>query len=160
MSVDSRRDSAELLCDERRAASDRRARATAHPLAWPSWQGQRREARRRHERYDQFVDRYPPTLRYLAVGILLLCNVDAFLTLHILDAGGSELNPLMDTLLNTSLPSFFYTKLLLTALGLTVLIVYYNFRWFRVVRVGYLLFGSFFVYAALVVYELVLITNA
>ncbi len=157
--MDTRHDSADRLNEERRAA-DRRARATAHPLVWPSWQGQRCEPRRRHERSDHFVDRYPPLLRYLAVGILLLCITDAFLTLHILDTGGSELNPLMDTLLNASLPSFFYTKLLLTALGLTVLIVYYNFRWFRIVRVGYLLFGSFFVYAALVAYEIVLITNA
>lgn len=144
---------------DRRRAADRRCKATAHPLAWFSWQGQRQQLRRRHEQRDQFVDRYPSHLRYVAVAVLILCNMDAFLTLHILDSGGEELNPFMETLLQASLPSFFYTKLLLTALGLVVLLVYYHFRWFRVLRVGYLLFGALAVYLALISYQIYLIAH-
>lgn len=143
---------------DRRDSSDRRARATANPLSLNGRQGRRTGGGRRpHEKHDFFVDRYPPLIRLLSVGVLILCNVDAFLTLHILSRGGRELNPIMDALLQASLPSFFYTKLLLTALGLVLLVVYYHYRWFRIVKVSYLLYTTFLVYCALILYEMHLI---
>lgn len=143
---------------DRRDNLDRRAIATANPLSLTRRQGRRTAGGRRpHEKHDYFVDRYPPLIRLLSVGVLILCNVDAFLTLHILSRGGNELNPVMDALLQASLPSFFYTKLLLTALGLVLLVVYYHYRWFRIVKVSDLLYASFIVYCALILYELRLI---
>lgn len=113
--------------------------------------------RRRADRTNLYVDRFPPALRWVCVGLLVLSGVDAFLTLSLLDRGGEELNPLMRLLLNIDVGIFLYTKLGLTALGLAVLLVHSHFRWLQVVSVSHMLWMMFAGYAVLIHYEIYLL---
>ncbi|MFC2165311.1 DUF5658 family protein, partial [Acidobacteriota bacterium] len=79
---------------EKRTRSDRRDIATK-PFCRYTLRGRRKNSRRDEECHNYYVDRYH--LRYLVLiaSILILCFLDAYLTLLLLQLGGIELNPFM-----------------------------------------------------------------
>ncbi|CAN5173811.1 hypothetical protein BH24PSE2_BH24PSE2_19610 [soil metagenome] len=91
------------------------------------------------------------------VGILILSGVDAFLTLKLLDLGGEELNPFMKQLIEDDLRFFAGAKMGLTGAGVVLFVVHAHTRLFRLIKGASLLHLFFFVYVALVVYELKLL---
>ena len=94
----------------------------------------------------------------MAVGILLLCSADAFLTPLLISHGAVELNPLMDPLVRGSGHSFGYWKMGLTAMGTVVLTLLARVRFWGK-TVGTLLYLVLGAYAVLVGYELFLLRN-
>ena len=63
-----------------------------------------------------------PWLFFLAVGIMLLSCVDAFMTLQLLERGMVEANPVMAAVLGHGTAIFATSKLLMTATGVLILV--------------------------------------
>lgn len=140
---------------DRRLLADRRAAPTN--LWWSlTLRGMRMWLRRKAERSQHyFVDRYRARVLILILLLLTLSIVDGVITLHLLDLGFTEINPLMRYLLSKGGTSFLIGKYALTATGLPFLVAYMHYPLFRSrFRVGYLL--PFFVslYLVLLGYQL------
>lgn len=104
------------------------------------------------------TDWFHPQWLGLVIGILLLCFVDAILTLTLISHGASEANPLMEPLVRGWGHGFAYWKMGLTAMGVTTLTVLARLRfWGR--ALGTVLYAIFAGYVVLVGYELFLLRN-
>lgn len=120
-------------------------------------QARRAEEHGRH----YFVDRFSAWMFGAIVANLILCIVDAVLTLHLIHAGGEEFNPLMACLLARGTSWFVLGKYVLTAAGLPLLLIYKNHYLFGTrVRVGYLLGLIVALYLVLIAYQTCLIVEA
>jgi Domain of unknown function (DUF5658) len=92
-----------------------------------------------------------------AFGIPLLSAIDCFWTLHILAAGGHEVNPVMGALIDYDIGAFVAAKMLLTSLCVLVLLAFGHFRLRSGVRVTHIMYALLFAYLVLFTYELHLI---
>jgi hypothetical protein len=145
---------------EQRREPDRRKEPTPAWGAFPP-AGLRLRARRAEEHCrPYFVDRFPATLFILIIAMLVLCVVDAVLTLYLLQRGGEEFNPLMGCLLDRGMRSFLIGKYVLTAVGLPPLLIFKNHYLFGTrLRVGHLLPIIVVLYLILIAYQSLLIVN-
>ena len=139
-----------------RARERRRTPFLQNYRYWGS-RGRRKSVRRREDKVGTYVDWYEPRLSLTAIAILLLCILDAILTLHLLHHGAFEANWLMAALLAQDLHLFAVVKLSLTALGVLFLVVHAHFTVFRRFRVARVLDGLLLLYLCLVGYELMLL---
>ena len=135
---------------ERRSALDRRGRPTR---VWDSLlrPGKRSTGRRQSEQVGAYVDVYHRGDVALVLATFVLNILDAFLTLRWLQLGGTEGNPLMDSLLRSGDLLFLAQKCFVVGALLVVLIVHRNFG---LARFG--LWALFGIYAAIFVYHLFL----
>ncbi len=143
---------------DRRTGLDRR-RESFSGSVYGALRGRRRHARRRRDRIGYRVDVHDGPRLYLVVVAMLLCSLDALLTLRILQAGGVELNPFMAWLIEHDVQMFTSIKMALTGLCLVILVEYGNFRLLPGVPVPVagllpLVVGG---YSVLVIYELFLV---
>jgi hypothetical protein len=145
---------------ERRVAPFDRRRKLVFSLVYGGLRPRRRSGRRAGDRYRPIVDWHGPGLLASAVLVLVLCVVDAFLTLWLITDGAIEANPLMAPLVQGDLRGFAITKLALTGGGVVTLVAMANFRVFRLVRVGSLVHTILVAYLVLVSYELALIARS
>lgn len=147
-----------LYIPERRSGIDRRARPTS-PFTWSSLTGSRKYARRKSDRdVHYYVDRYGMPAVFAFFMTLLFSLVDAFFTMKLVSAGAQELNPVMDYFLRFGPVPFVVAKYLLTASGLTWLLIHKDYPMFKGRITGKILF--LFVpiaYIALIAYEIVLV---
>jgi len=137
---------------ERRARGDRRSASTPRLSRYSLLGGRRRGVRRDEEREGTFVDLYDwPILGVLAW--IAIANVaDSFFTLHHLQAGGVELNPIAEQLLRTGHLGFVAIKCTLISLALLVLLLHKNFA---AARLGIWIAGV--AYTLLFAYHLLLL---
>ena len=98
------------MSHKNRNIEDRRIKAT-RPLSRYSLVGRREKNRRLGEDKNYYVDRYEPKYLVLVISILLLCLMDALLTLVLLNHGGVELNPVMAVLIEKDATLFLTVKL-------------------------------------------------
>lgn len=145
------------LLDERR--SGERRIAGLRSLAYGGVRPRRRAGRRDGDSQRVFLDWHEPRVLYLALGILLMSCTDALLTLNILEAGGRELNGLMDWLIRLSTDWFIATKIALTGMSVVLLTLAVNRHFLGRLPVIHLLRGFCFGYAALIGWELFLLAN-
>ena len=124
--------------------------------------GGKRETIRRQEDKQRifYLDHYSSWLFIIIVSILILCVVDAFLTLFLLNHGAYETNPVMAFFLKFGPLTFFISKYLLTIIPVIILLIFRN----TVVRVIKLsarsvLYVIVVFYLAVVGWELYLISN-
>ncbi len=119
----------------------------------------RREGRRVTDHELVFLDWHEPRVLFLVLAILLMSCTDALFTLNLLAIGGEELNALMDALIRTDIETFLYVKIGVTA-ACVVLLAFAAPRHFMgrlpVVRLLQLFCGG---YAALIVYEIYLLSS-
>jgi hypothetical protein len=142
---------------ERRGSPERRRRRL-FSVWYGSFQPRRRSpARRLGDGRFQAHDWYSAPLFAVAVGIALLSVADAFLTTMLLSGGADEVNPVMAALLYRSAAAFTAGKMLLTSCCVTALVVLSRYRFMRIVRVEWLMYGVLAGYAALIGYEIWLI---
>jgi hypothetical protein len=114
----------------------------------------RRPARRTDDARFHSHDWYSSHLLAVAIGILLLCAADAFLTVTLLVNGAEEINPVMAALLYRGVAVFTALKMTMTGAG-TVLIVYLSrYRFMRVIPVELALYAVLAAYLALIGYEI------
>ncbi|MGD0897150.1 MAG: DUF5658 family protein [Thermoguttaceae bacterium] len=142
---------------EKRLQADRRQTPTSPWGAFPP-AGQRLRNRRAGEhRRPYFVDRFSPILLVFVLMLAIASIVDAVLTIRLLEAGGDEINPLMDRLLDYGILSFLLGKYVLTVSGLPLLLIFKNHYLFGTrLRIGYLLPLVVAMYLVLIGYQLVL----
>lgn len=143
----------ETIADPR-AAEDRRA------FSWRTvFYGFTRSRRHVFRRFDEadilFIDRHHPWLFFLAVGIMLMSGIDAFMTLQLIDRGMVEINPVMATVLGQGTGFFAFSKMLMTGTGILVLVFLARSRFLNRMRTGLFLTVFFSFYACLVCYEFV-----
>jgi Domain of unknown function (DUF5658) len=140
---------------ERRHLRERRRRLPYFSIQY--WLGGRRVGGRRVDDQGNYVDKYEAGLVSSAVAILVLCSVDAVLTLVLITRGATEINIAMAKLISIDVASFLYTKILVTAIGVIILIMHKNHYYFRLIRVKTLVHLFLVFYVFLVGYEIVLL---
>ena len=139
---------------ERRARADRRLR-----VWWSVWYGsfnpRRRTPARRRQDDSRFhsLDWHSSHLLAVAIGILLLSVLDAFLTMLLLQGGANEVNPVMAALIYRSVAMFAALKMGMTGLGVLLMVFLARYRFMRLMRVEWALYGVLFAYVSLVCYE-------
>jgi hypothetical protein len=143
---------------DRRSGLDRRER-----LAWSLVYGgvwpRRRSGRRASDHHRPVIDWHGPGLLTSSILILLLCAADAFLTLLLLTHGAYEANPVMAMFVYDDVRSFAALKMALTGGGVLALVAVARFRVFGFMRVGMILHAVLVGYAALIAYELLLLSK-
>jgi hypothetical protein len=92
--------------------------------------------------------------------VVVLCIVDALLTLTLIKHGAQEINPLMAPLVVGDGRGFAYWKVGLTVVGVVVLVVLARSRLFGIMPAGVLLYLVLVMYIVLVGYEWRLLTEA
>jgi hypothetical protein len=144
---------------ERRVAPTDRRRKLVFSLIYGGLRPRRRTGRRASDRHRPIIDWHGPGLLASAVLVLVLCVVDAFLTLWLITDGAIEANPLMAPLVQGDVQGFAITKLALTGGGIVTLVAIQRFRIFRRIRVGTLVHTILLAYLVLISYELGLIAH-
>ena len=134
-----------------RRGPDRRQRPTPRLSRYTFFGGRRKGFRREGEALDAYVDRYPNHLLLLLGWIAVMNLADSFFTLVHLQAGGIELNPFAQMLLETGRAGFVIWKAVLIGVAVVVLCLHKNFY---LARVGLGLAAA--AYTALVIYHLTL----
>lgn len=140
-----------------RRFSDRRCRRV-QAFFYQFFKAQRAGERRvEHNGAHYYVDVHEAELLLLILLILMMCIGDTYMTLTLLTHGGRELNPVMRLLIEYDVGWFFYTKYVVTACALIVLLMHKNLRVFGNVSGYQILVTVLFVYALLISYEIGLI---
>ena len=111
------------MIEERRSGIDRRGgkKVTVRSLLL----GGKRETIRRYEDRQKslYVDRYHQSIFGVIVLILTLSVIDAILTLHLINHGAVEVNPIMAFYLDVGPYTFLCVKYALTSVGLLILLL-------------------------------------
>jgi hypothetical protein len=141
------------LTPERRDRADRRRR-----VWWSVWYGSfnpRRRAppRRLDDSRFHSLDWHSAHLLAVAIGVLLLSVADAFLTVVLLQGGANEVNPIMASLIYRSVALFAALKMGMTSLSIIFMVVLARYRFMRLLRVEWVLYGVLIAYASLISYE-------
>ncbi|MFZ5515142.1 MAG: DUF5658 family protein [Candidatus Zhuqueibacterota bacterium] len=148
------------ISERRKHVSDRRQQPT-HFLNRHTLTGKRAYQRRAENRQtNHYVDRYG--LKSLAVFAitLLLCALDARITLVLLSRGATELNPFLVFALKLGPTWFLLIKYTITGLCLLALLVHKNFVVFNYrLPVKRILFLVLFGYSLLILYEVWLLVS-
>ena len=145
---------------ERRSNPDRRrnhVKAFATQFVRPRRSNQ---SRRETDTHGLYVDFHEPRLLVVVLVTLSLCIVDVYVTLFLLQKGGTELNPIMRELIETDVWLFFIFKYVITAAGLFILLSYKNFRLYKNFSGLHTLYSILVVYILLVIYEIRLLALA
>ncbi len=111
-----------------RVGGDRRQNPTPRFSRYSLNGGRRRTVRRDEEGEGSFVDLYTPTMLFVVIWVALMNIGDSFFTLHHLQHGGIEMNPVADQLLRTGRLGFVLSKGVMIGLALLVLTLHKNFR--------------------------------
>jgi hypothetical protein len=138
---------------ERRDRADRRRR-----VWWSVWYGsfnprRRSPPRRLDDSRFHSLDWHSAHLLAVAIAILLLSVVDAFLTLALLQGGAAEVNPIMAVLIYRSVGMFAALKMAMTSASIVLMVFLARYRFMRLVRVEWVLYGVLIAYASLISYE-------
>ena len=145
---------------ERRERTDRRLRVW-WAVVYGSFNPRRRAPARRlsQSRYHP-VDWHSSHLLAVAVGILLLSVLDAFLTLLLLQGGADEVNPVMALFVYRSVSVFAALKMGLTSLGVVFMVFMARYRFMSRWPVGWVLYGVLIGYVSLIGYEIHLLKSS
>jgi hypothetical protein len=143
---------------EKRCGRDRRTHQFPK-IKYLLFSGRRARARRKEDRYQTFYfDRYSSKLFAAIMAILFLSVLDALLTLHLIENGSTEINPLMSYFLKSGTLVFLVTKYFLTCMGVIILLLFRNAFIARSTTHGQHLFSYIIgVFSTVIVWELVLI---
>jgi hypothetical protein len=142
------------LTQERRDRVERR-----HRVWWSIFYGSFKPRRRTPpRRLDDLsfhsLDWHSPHLLAVAIGILLLNVADAFLTLLLLQGGAAdEVNPLMAVLIYRGVAVFAAMKMAVTSMSIMLMVILARYRFMRLLRVEWVLYGVLIAYASLIGYE-------
>ena len=137
---------------DRRDPGDRRHSSTPRISRYSLFGGRRRGPRREDEREGSFVDRYDWPLVVILAWVAIANVADSFFTLHHLQAGGIELNPIAEELLRAGHFGFVSIKCALISMALMVLLMHKNFA---AARFGIWISGV--AYTLLFAYHLILL---
>lgn len=142
--------------DERREGTDRR-RHNWRTVTYCGLQGRgRRRHARRHD-HSYYLDYYRPDIVMTGLLVLMMSCLDAMFTLTLLDKGAYEANYFMARLLELGDGIFVVTKVAITAMGITFLMMHAHFRILRFTSGKRMLQFTAAVYGLLICWELLLL---
>jgi hypothetical protein len=141
---------------------ERRDRERRRRVWWSVCYGSFNPRRRAPPRRDgdsgvHFLDWHSAHLLAVSIGILLLCVVDAFLTLTLLQRGAVEVNPFMAEFVYGNVAMFAALKMAMTSAGIILMVYLARYRFMRLLQVEWVLYGVLVAYATLILYEISLI---
>ncbi len=138
---------------DNRICADRRGAPTPIFSRYTFWGGQRKTIRRgTDEKKHLFVDLYSTRLLIAVLSLIFLSCFDGFLTLFLIEKGNViEANPVMAYFLGFGALAFTLFKFNITALALTIMVLFKNVRITK-----YCLPFALSVYIAIIIYELYL----
>lgn len=129
------------LGPEDRTVRDRRFRPTPLLCRYTVLGGRRQIGRRVGETAGVFVDQHGLTLFSVALAIVALNILDAWFTVFLISHGGSEMNPIVQWILDLGIAPFIFCKSVGIGICLAFLTLTKNFRVSRIglgtVLVGY-----------------------
>jgi hypothetical protein len=138
---------------ERRERTDRRRRVW-WSVCYGNFNPRRRTPPRRIDEFRfHSLDWHSARLLAVAIGILLLSVVDAFLTLMLLQGGADEVNPIMALVIYRSVATFAALKMGLTGVGIVLMVFLARYRLMRLLPVEWVLHGVLLTYLCLIGYE-------
>lgn len=134
---------------DRRILKDRRRRPT--PLISRYTLVGRRQGFRREEdrKRGGYVDRYTPTALFLIILIAGLNILDIFFTMIILDQGGLEVNPIVNSAIFIFGDNFWIWKFGIVSFSLTLLCLHSKFRLGR-----YFILLAILIYLGVMIYQI------
>ena len=137
---------------EKRIQIDRRKQPTLGLSRYILF-GKRKGLRRRiDQEKGGYVDRYSSGLFFVLVLIVSLNVLDALLTMVILEFGGIELNPIVQSVIDLCGEKFWIWKFTIVSLSVVLLCLHSRFK-----RVMTVCIGSGFIYLVVILYQIVLI---
>jgi hypothetical protein len=144
---------------ERRERLDRRVRMW-WSIAYGSFNPRRRQpARRNDDGSFHALDWHSSHLMAVAIGILLMCFADAFMTLVLLSNGAQEVNPFMASFVYRSVTVFTALKMAMTGISVVLMVFLARYRFMRVIRVEIALYAVLMGYTTLIGYELWMVSK-
>jgi Domain of unknown function (DUF5658) len=99
------------------------------------------------------LDWHSSHLLAVAIGILLLSVADAFMTVVLLQGGANEVNPVMAALIYRGVAVFTALKMAMTGTSVMLMVFLARYRFMRLLRVEWVLYGVLTAYVALIGYE-------
>jgi len=156
--LDGQHNSAPDELEERRLENRDRRRMSVKSLLHGGLRPRRRQNRRDYNEQYHVLDLHDSELMWLALGIVIMSCLDAMFTLNLLAIGAEEINILMRSLINTDINRFLVVKIGATCISVVTLVAASEYRVLGRVPVRLLLRGLFLIYAALLVYEIVLLS--
>lgn len=144
--------------DRRKTLVDRREKSMTF-MELIKNKGVRRYQRRSEDRTkSHYVDRYGYKSIVAFASVLILCCLDAYITLILISSGASELNPFLDVMIKVGQKWFFFIKYFITGICLFVLMIHKNFYVFKgKVNVKHIVSSVLIGYAILILYEVFLL---
>lgn len=140
---------------ERRHAVNRRG-GVCWAFLYGNFNPRRRFSQRAADEHHFLFDWYDPHILYLALGILLLSCTDALFTLNLLNAGATEANAIMASILDQSVDRFVAVKIGITAISVIILVTTARRKFFRSFKVEHLLRVFCAGYILVICYEIYL----
>jgi len=139
---------------ERRTIEDRRKQTTPSRSLYTFF-GRRQWLRRKSDQEKGgYLDRYSPALFFFVVLILALNILDSLFTMMILDLGGREFNPIVQSIMALHGDQFWIYKFLMVSGSLVLICLH---RGFKLVRKIIIVISS--IYLIIVLYQVFLITH-
>jgi hypothetical protein len=138
---------------ERRSRPDRRRRFWWSLLYGGIRPRRRRPARRTADGRFHALDWHATHLWAVSIGILILCVVDAFLTLRLMSLGAVEVNPFMALFVGGNAAVFAGLKMAITGIGVALMVLLAGYRFMRVLRVDVILYCILMAYVILIGHE-------
>lgn len=142
---------------ERRSGRDRRQYGV-HSLRRALLSPRRFAGRRHDDRRHALLDRFDGGVVTMTLLLVVLSILDSIFTLRLIAAGGEEINPVMNALLQHSVWLFTSAKMAMTAIPALLLLATANLMLFGVIRSRSLLGTLCGLYLGLIVYEIGLLT--
>ena len=120
----------------------------------------RRRGERRvdHGNDNTYVDIHGPYVSAAAIAVMILCIMDAFFTLLLIERGSSELNPFMAWMLEIDTMWFYVSKYVITAVCVLWVVMHKHFHFFGF-KGRHILVGTIGFYVALVSYQVSMLTE-
>ncbi len=136
----------------KRIQKDRRSQPTPGLSRYTLFGRRERLRRRIDQEKGGYVDRYSSGLFIILVSIIGLNVLDALLTMMILEVGGWELNPIVQSVMDLSGEKFWVWKFAIVSLSMVLLCLHSRFK-----RVMVVCIGSGFIYLVVILYQIFLI---
>lgn len=140
---------------ERRQDFNRRV-GSWRTFLYGNFRPRRRHSRRGSDQHQILFDWHEPRVFYLALGVLLLSCTDALFTLNLLNAGATEANAVMASMLEHSVDRFVSFKIGITALSVVTLVAVARRKFVKSFSVEHLLQIICAGYFLLICYEVYL----
>ena len=142
--------------EEFRPRTDRR-KPSLRSLVYGAFNPRRRKIRRDEDANHTFVDYHPRHLLIISTLVLICSVIDGLFTVHMINAGLQELNPVLAPLVDGDPVIFALVKIFFTAVGVVALVITAQARFLSGVRVSAIFYGLLVAYGCVIVYPLYLL---